>query len=113
MEAASLNKNTRKSNLLQDENNDYKLLVDSNCTGETNTKLFDSATYGKAIKGACEQLSIKTNHFIHIGRDLGPKELEIMSEANADDIKNIGLCMVFYFILCKNPMSIIPGFKQI
>lgn len=66
---------------------DIKLLVD--CTSSSNSKAMNSNIYARAIKEVLKELGIFTNHYLHIGRVLGPILAEF-NEAPSGDIQCLG-----------------------
>lgn len=68
---------------------DVKLLVEARARGTDNTKEMSNDTYGKAMKQVLQHLLIPSNHWVHLGRVMGPKILEFL-EAEAEEIRQLG-----------------------
>jgi hypothetical protein len=68
---------------------DIKLLVDATRTDADHCKAMANNTYADAIKTTLQGLSIPSNHWVHLGRTLGPKILELLEE-ESDDIRRLG-----------------------
>ena len=66
---------------------DVKLLVDAYAADRT--KELKTNSYGQAIKSVLQELKLPSTHFVHIGRKIGPKELEML-EATASEIDQLG-----------------------
>jgi hypothetical protein len=68
---------------------DIKLLVDATRSDADHCKPMANNTYADAVKSTLRGLSIPSNHWVHIGRVLGPKILELLEE-ESDDIRRLG-----------------------
>lgn len=68
---------------------DQKLLVESFRPDGDFTVCMSNDTYSKAIKQVLQKLSIASNHWVHLGRTLGPKILEFL-EVEAEEIRRLG-----------------------
>ena len=67
---------------------DIKLLVDATRDSDR-TKSMQNNTYGTAMRKTLAALGIASNHYVHIGRVIGPKLLELL-EVDSDDIRKLG-----------------------
>ena len=56
---------------------------------DTNEDLMNNQQYIKRIKGACSFLKLKTNKYLHFGRDTGSAMLELEG-IHQDDINTLG-----------------------
>jgi hypothetical protein len=68
---------------------DIKLLVDATRSDADHCKAMANDTYANAVKTTLRGLSIPSNHWVHLGRTLGPKILELLEE-ESDDIRRLG-----------------------
>jgi hypothetical protein len=68
---------------------DIKLLVDATRNDANHCKAMANNTYSEAIKTTLKKLNIPSNHWVHLGRTLGPKILELLEE-ESDDIRRLG-----------------------
>jgi hypothetical protein len=68
---------------------DIKLLTDATRADHDHEKPMANDTYGKAIKEILGKLGIASNHWVHLGRTLGPKILEVL-ELEAEIIRQLG-----------------------
>ena len=68
---------------------DIKLLVDATRHDADHCKAMANNTYADAIKATLGGLNIPSNHWVHLGRTLGPKILELLEE-ESDDIRRLG-----------------------
>jgi hypothetical protein len=68
---------------------DIKLLVDASRSDADHCKAMANNTYADAIKLTLRGLDIPSNHWVHLGRTLGPKILELLEE-ESDDIRRLG-----------------------
>jgi hypothetical protein len=68
---------------------DIKLLVDATRSDADHSKPMANNTYADAIKATLKSLNIPSNHWVHLGRTLGPKILELLEE-ESDDIRRLG-----------------------
>jgi hypothetical protein len=68
---------------------DIKLLVDASRSDADYTKCMDNATYASAIKRVLGELGIPSCHWVHLGRTIGPKILELLEE-EAEAIRVLG-----------------------
>lgn len=68
---------------------DQKLLVESFRPDRNFTKSMSNDTYSKAIKEVLTKLSIASNHWVHLGRTLGPKILEFL-QVEGEEIRRLG-----------------------
>ena len=66
-----------------------KLLVDYSHLNTDRTVPMKNDTYAKGIKQVLQELGIKSNHWVHLGRITGPKKLE-MEEISPEDIRILG-----------------------
>jgi hypothetical protein len=57
---------------------DVKLLVDACQPGRDWTKQIKNNSYGQAIKAVLKELHLPSTHYVHLGRKIGPKELEML-----------------------------------
>jgi hypothetical protein len=66
-----------------------KLLVDAS-RGDTNLEQeMDNGSYARSIKKVLKALMIPSSHFVHLGRTLGPKILELLEE-ESEAIRQLG-----------------------
>jgi hypothetical protein len=68
---------------------DIKLLTDATRGDHDHKKPMANDTYGKAIKEVLGKLGIASHHWVHLGRTLGPKILEVL-EVEAETIRQLG-----------------------
>lgn len=68
---------------------DIKLLTDATRSDHDHNKPMANDTYAKAIKDVLGKLGLASNHWVHLGRTLGPKLLEVL-EVEAEDIRILG-----------------------
>ena len=68
---------------------DIKLLVDATRSNTNFTLPLKNDTYSKAMKAVLEHLKIPSSHWVHLGRVVGPKILE-MQEEDAEEIRRLG-----------------------
>ena len=68
---------------------DIKLLVDATGRNPDFEKPMSNQSYAKAIKSVLKELGITSNHFVHIGRVMGPVVLEML-EVDHDKIRLLG-----------------------
>ena len=68
---------------------DQKLLVEVFRPDRDFTVCMSNDTYSKAIKEVLNKLGIASNHWVHLGRTLGPKILEFL-EIEAEEIRRLG-----------------------
>lgn len=66
-----------------------KLLVDGTRTDSDFTKPMNPASYSNPVKVVLGHLGIPSNHWLHLGRQIGPKLLEFLEELN-EDIRMLG-----------------------
>ena len=68
---------------------DIKLLIDATRNNWNRCRPMSNDTYSKAIKTVLDSLAIPSNHWVHLGRTMGPKILEML-ETEAEDIRRLG-----------------------
>jgi hypothetical protein len=68
---------------------DIKLLVDASRSDANFEKPMSNDTYAKAVKSVLGQLCIASNHWLHLGRGIGPKILEML-ECEREEIRTLG-----------------------
>ena len=68
---------------------DRKLLVDPTRSDVDLDKSMNNNSYKNAIKGVLEELHIPSIHFVHLGRTLGPKIMEML-QMSSDTIRLLG-----------------------
>jgi hypothetical protein len=76
---------------------DIKLLTDATRSSHDDDDVYSKAhskpmandTYAKGVKEVLGELGIASNHWLHLGRTIGPKILEVL-EVEREDIKNLG-----------------------
>jgi hypothetical protein len=66
-----------------------KLLVDGIRADADHEQSMKNDTYARAIKKVCADLMIPSNHWLHLGRQLGAKILEFLEELR-EEIRNLG-----------------------
>ena len=69
---------------------DIKLLVDATRSDADHCKPMANNTYADTIKTTLRGLSIPSNHWMYLGRTLGPKIIELLEE-ELDDIQRVFL----------------------
>jgi hypothetical protein len=68
---------------------DIKLLTDANRSDHDHCGAMANDTYAKAIKAVLGKLGLKSNHWVHLGRTIGPKILELL-DVEAEVIRQLG-----------------------
>jgi Centromere DNA-binding protein complex CBF3 subunit, domain 2 len=68
---------------------DMKILVDAYNLQRSFSKPISNNTYCKAIKKVLQELRLPSTHFVHLGRKLGSKELEML-ETQGSQIDALG-----------------------
>ena len=68
---------------------DIKLLVDAGRGDTDRTEPMSNDTYSKAMKDLLAKLGIPSNHWVHLGRVVGPRILEML-EVESEDIRKLG-----------------------
>jgi hypothetical protein len=68
---------------------DFKLLVDAFNPARDWTIAIKSNPYSIAIKTVLRELRLPSSHYVHLGRKIGPKELEML-QAEASQIDQLG-----------------------
>ena len=68
---------------------DKKLLVDCTRSDTDLDRSMHNNSYKKAIKSVLEELNVPSNHFVHLGRTLGPKLMEML-QMSSDEIRLLG-----------------------
>jgi hypothetical protein len=68
---------------------DVKLLVDANRADHDHSKAMANDTHAKAVKSVLGKLGLHSNHWLHLGRTIGPKCLEML-DVEQDDIRQLG-----------------------
>jgi hypothetical protein len=68
---------------------DVKLLVDAYQPTRDRSKQIRNNSYSTAIRDVLKELRLPSTHFVHLGRKLGSKELE-MFQAEASQIDMLG-----------------------
>jgi hypothetical protein len=68
---------------------DIKLLTDATRSDHDHSKPMANDTYAKAVKQVLGKLGLASSHWVHLGRTLGPKLLELL-ELEADIIRSLG-----------------------
>jgi hypothetical protein len=68
---------------------DIKLLTDATRSDHDHHKAMANDTYAKAIKDVLGKLGLASSHWVHLGRTLGPKLLELL-ELEAEEIRRLG-----------------------
>jgi hypothetical protein len=68
---------------------DIKLLVDAGRSGVDYCKSMTNSTFSDAVKKVLRALGIPSAHWVHLGRVMGPKILELLDE-EADEIRRLG-----------------------
>jgi hypothetical protein len=68
---------------------DIKLLTDATRSDHDHTKAMANDSYAKAIKSVLGKLGLVSNHWVHLGRTIGPKLLEFL-EIEAQEIRILG-----------------------
>ena len=68
---------------------DRKLLVDPTRSDVNLDKAMNNNSYKNAIKSILAELNIPSIHFVHLGRTLGPKILEML-QMSSDEIRLLG-----------------------
>jgi HEPN domain-containing protein len=66
-----------------------KLLTDANRSDHDHSIAMANDTYAKAIKVVLSKLGLSSNHWLHLGRTIGPKILELL-EVEQDIIRLLG-----------------------
>ena len=97
---------------------DIKLLTDPFGNGGRldNTKSINSSTYSDAMHKVLDKHNIPSNHWLHLGRTLGPKLLE-RSQISSDEIRQLGNWELKIQELCYStklpmrPIRSIAGFE--
>ena len=68
---------------------DIKLLTDANRSDHDHTQPMANDTYAKAIKAVLGKLGLSSNHWLHLGRTIGPKILEFL-QVEQEHIRQLG-----------------------
>jgi hypothetical protein len=68
---------------------DIKIMVDVFSTKRDWKEPIKNGSYAKAVKSVLQQLNIASSHYVHLGRKIGPKELEMLN-ASAEAIRQMG-----------------------
>jgi len=68
---------------------DIKLLTDATRSDHDHNKPMANDTYAKGVKSVLGKLGISSRHWVHLGRTLGPKLLELL-EVEAEEIRLLG-----------------------
>ena len=68
---------------------DVKLLVDATRNNWNMCRPMTNDTYSKAVKSVLDVLGVPSSHWVHLGRTMGPKILEML-ETEAEDIRRLG-----------------------
>ena len=83
-------KNENQSSLDNEDWFDIKVLVDLQNFAETKTKGITEKSYAGEMLKVLHHLGLPTHHQLHFGRFMGPLEMELLDEADNENIRILG-----------------------